>query len=230
MKENKSVIIVSISTIFFGIISKCLVGIPYMSLRHFDLYFVMSFILWILYSAVLYIAGKTENIGQTSIIKTSCQGLIFGVIAACVKIGIDSFIMLIGEKTNNQILLTFAIEIEILLLGSAMMIFVFYVLQKREFIWNKLLNKYVAILGGLTGVYVIIFLSFFYKYQKLAAYTDINSLTENGNMNLNTLLGMESIMQYSKNFTMISVITFVVFFIGAWFILEKSSNTSNLRN
>lgn len=230
MKANKSVIIVAISTIIFGIISKCLVGIPYMSLRHFDLYFVMSFILWILYSAVLYIAGKTENIGQTGIIKTSCQGLIFGVIAACVKTGIDSFIMLIGEKTNNQILLTFAIEIEILLLGSAMMIFVFYVLQKREFIWNKLLNKYVAILGGLTGVYVIIFFSFYIKYQKLAAYTDINSLTENGNMNLNTLLGMESIMQYSKNFTMISVITFVVFFIGAWFILEKSSHTSNLQN
>lgn len=46
MKENKSLIIVTISTIAFGIISKCFVGIPYMSLSHFDLYFVISFILW----------------------------------------------------------------------------------------------------------------------------------------------------------------------------------------
>lgn len=64
MKENKSLIIVTISTIAFGIIAKCFVGIPYMSLSHFDLYFVMSFILWVLYSASLYVAGEIANTGE----------------------------------------------------------------------------------------------------------------------------------------------------------------------
>ena len=38
---------------------------------------------------------------------------------------------------------------------------------------------------------------------------------------------MQNIMQYSKTFTMLSMIVFVIFFIGLWFILEKSSNESN---
>lgn len=37
----------------------------------------------------------------------------------------------------------------------------------------------------------------------------------------------ENIMQYSKTFTVLSMIVFVMFFIGLWFILEKSSNKSN---
>lgn len=118
MKENKSLIIVTISTIAFGIIAKCFVGIPYMSLSHFDLYFVMSFILWVLYSASLYVAGEIANTGNDNLIKASCHGLIFGMIASCVKTGMDSLIMLVVGKTNNQILLTFAMEIGLLLLGK----------------------------------------------------------------------------------------------------------------
>ena len=33
-------------------------------------------------------------------------------------------------------------------------------------------------------------------------------------------------MQYSKTFTMLSMIVFVIFFIGLWFILEKGSKES----
>jgi len=222
MKENKSLIIVTISTIAFGIIAKCFVGIPYMSLSHFDLYLVMSFILWVLYSASLYVAGEIANTGNDNLIKASFHGLIFGIIASCVKTGMDSLIMLVVGKTNNQILLTFAMEIGLLLLGSAVMLFVFFVLQKRKFTWDRSLNKFVIILGFLIGVYVIIFFSFNLKYQALTPYTDVNALTESETINLNTLLEMESIMQYSKIFTTLSMIIFVVFFIGLWFVLEKN--------
>ena len=53
MINSKSLTIVTISTILFGMLSKWLVGIPYMSLKHFDLYFVISFILWAIYSTSL---------------------------------------------------------------------------------------------------------------------------------------------------------------------------------
>ncbi|GAB5616322.1 hypothetical protein JCM31739_11470 [Faecalimonas canis] len=52
-------------------------------------------------------------------------------------------------------------------------------------------------------------------------YTDINSLTKSGNINLNTMLMMEGVMQYSQTFTMLSMIVYVIFFIVFWFILQK---------
>ena len=107
MINSKSLTIVTISTILFGMLSKWLVGIPYMSLKHFDLYFVISFILWAIYSTSLYVASKIKCNGSNNFIKISCQGFIFGIIASCLKIGIDSLVLLMVEKTNNQILLTF---------------------------------------------------------------------------------------------------------------------------
>ena len=52
-------------------------------------------------------------------------------------------------------------------------------------------------------------------------YTDINSLTKSGNINLNTMLMTEGVMQYSQTFTMLSMIVYVIFFIVFWFILQK---------
>ena len=221
MKENKSLTIVVTSTVLFGIISKWLVAIPYMAWGHFDLYFVLSFVLWVLYSISLYIAGKIESSGNDNIIKTSCYSFIFGIIVSYIKMRMDSLIILMVEKTNNQILLTFAMEIGIILFGSTMMTFIFYVCTKRKFIWNKSLNKYAGILGGIIGIYVVVFFSFNSKYQGLMPYTDINSLTKNGNINLNTMLMTEGVMQYSQTFTMLSMIVYVIFFIVFWFILQK---------
>ena len=225
MINSKSLTIVTISTILFGMLSKWLVGIPYMSLKHFDLYFVISFILWAIYSASLYVASKIKCNGSNNFIKISCQGFIFGIIASCLKIGIDSLVLLMVEKTNNQILSTFAMEIVILLFGS-LMIFAFMRLQKKKFTWDKSLNKVAIILGCLIGVYIITFFSLNSKYQTLTQYTDVNALAKSGNINLNTLMEMENIMQYSKTFTMLSVIVFVVFFIGLWFMLHNTTSNA----
>lgn len=226
MINSKSLTIATISTILFGVLSKWLVGIPYMSLKHFDLYFVISFVLWVIYSTSLYVACKIKCNGSNNFIKISFNGFIFGIIASCLKTGIDSLVLSIVEKTNNQILLTFAMEIVILLFGS-LMIFVFMRLPKKKFTWDKSLNKIAIILGCLIGAYTIVFFSLNSKYQTLTQYTDVNALAESGNINLNTLMEMQNIMQYSKTFTMLSMIVFVIFFIGLWFILEKSSNESN---
>ena len=225
MINSKSLTIVTISTILFGMLSKWLVGIPYMSLKHFDLYFVISFILWAIYSTSLYVASKIKCNGSNNFIKISCQGFIFGIIASCLKIGIDSLVLLMVEKTNNQILLTFAMEIVILLFGS-LMIFALMKLQKNKFTWDKSLKKVTIILGCLIGVYIITFFSLNSKYQTLTQYTDVNALAKSGNINLNTLMEMENIMQYSKTFTMLSVIVFVVFFIGLWFMLHNTTSNA----
>ena len=170
MINSKSLTIVTISTILFGMLSKWLVGIPYMSLKHFDLYFVISFILWAIYSTSLYVASKIKCNGSNNFIKISCQGFIFGIIASCLKIGIDSLVLLMVEKTNNQILLTFAMEIVILLFGS-LMIFALMKLQKNKFTWDKSLKKVTIILGCLIGVYIITFFSLNSKYQTLTQET-----------------------------------------------------------
>ena len=225
MVNNKNITIATISTILFGLLSKWLVGIPYMSLKHFDLYFVISFMLWVMYSTSLYAASKIKCNGSNNFIKISFNGFILGILASCVKTGIDSLVLLIVEKTNNQILLTFAMEIVILLFGS-LMIFTFMKLQKKKFTWDKSLNKVATILGCLIGVYTIVFFFLNSKYQTLAQYTDVNALAESGNINLNTLMEMQNIMQYSKTFTMLSVIVFVVFFIGLWFMLHNATSNA----
>ena len=71
MLNSKNLTIVTISTILFGVLSKWLVGIPYMSLKHFDLYFVISFILWVIYSASLYAASKVKCNGSDNFIRIS---------------------------------------------------------------------------------------------------------------------------------------------------------------
>ena len=48
-----------------------------MSLKHFDLYFVISFVLWVIYSTSLYVASKIKCNGSNNFIKISFNGFIF---------------------------------------------------------------------------------------------------------------------------------------------------------
>ena len=140
MLNSKNLTIVTISTILFGVLSKWLVGIPYMSLKHFDLCFVISFILWVIYSASLYAASKVKCNGSDNFIRISCHGFILGILASCLKTGIDSLVLLMVEKTNNQILLTFAMEIVILFFGS-LMIVTFTEAAKKEICMEEILKQ-----------------------------------------------------------------------------------------
>ena len=67
MKQNRSIAVVAAATILFGIVSKWLVGLPYMVWGHFDVSFILSFILWTLYSASLYLADKYDVTAEQSI-------------------------------------------------------------------------------------------------------------------------------------------------------------------
>lgn len=52
------IVIAVVSTIVFGIFSRALVNIPYMTWGIFDWTFAVTFILWLLYMASLYVAAK----------------------------------------------------------------------------------------------------------------------------------------------------------------------------
>ena len=75
MQEKRSLTIVTISTILFGIISKWLVGIPYMMWGHFDLHFILSLVLWVLYSTSLYVSWKMDSRSNESMVKIGLYGL-----------------------------------------------------------------------------------------------------------------------------------------------------------
>lgn len=84
MKQNRSIAVVAAATILFGIVSKWLVGLPYMVWGHFDVSFILSFILWTLYSASLYLAGQMND-------RKDCFcAIFFGMITAAAKAGLDA--------------------------------------------------------------------------------------------------------------------------------------------
>ncbi|MDY3222148.1 MAG: hypothetical protein SOX11_03275, partial [Lachnospiraceae bacterium] len=61
MNGQKRLGIVVAATVVFGVLSKWLIGVPYMAWGYFDKLFIASFILWMFYSTILYMAIKREN-------------------------------------------------------------------------------------------------------------------------------------------------------------------------
>lgn len=134
MVNSKNLTIVTISTILFGLLSKWLVGVPYMAWGYFDKLFIASFILWMLYSTMLYLAIKIEN---ENYLKLGFTGVVFGLISACLKMGLDAIIEHFTKFSGNLIVTAFMMEMGILIFGSAI-IFVLYVcVAKKKILWNK---------------------------------------------------------------------------------------------
>lgn len=225
MKNNKSLITATVSTILFGILSKCLVGIPYMAWGHFNLYYGLSFVLWTIYLSSLFIAGKFGSGESERALKTVCSGFLFGVIASSIKAGLDAILMLAAGKINDQLLFSFIMEIGILLFGSMVILFLSNVPHKRKILRDRFSKKYAQILGGTIGIYLIAFFYFSVKCQALTPYTDIRSLTESGNISLDMLSDIERLIQYQKNFTLISTIVYVIVFIVLWYMLIGNSSS-----
>lgn len=61
MINNKSLTIVTILTILFGVLSKWLTGVPYMAWGYFDKVFIASFLLWWVYISGLFYSAYQLN-------------------------------------------------------------------------------------------------------------------------------------------------------------------------
>ena len=115
MVNSKNLTIVTISTILFGLLSKWLVGVPYMAWGYFDKLFIASFILWMFYSTILYMAIKIENGKNENYLKLGFTGVVFGLISACLKMGLDAIIEHFTKFSGNLIVTAFMMEIGILI-------------------------------------------------------------------------------------------------------------------
>ena len=120
------IVIVVVSTIVFGIFSKALVNVPYMIWGIFDWIFAVTFILWLLYMASLYVAAKMQDENGERNWKILLKALLFGTAAALVKMGIDAVTQKIAANQDNMMYAAAIMELEILLFGSAAMLFLYF--------------------------------------------------------------------------------------------------------
>lgn len=218
MKQNRSIAVVAAATILFGIVSKWLVGLPYMVRGHFDVSFILSFILWALYSASLYLAGQMND-------RKDCFcAIFFGMITAAAKAGLDAAVLRILGNTDDLLLSSFAMGIGIIVFGCLVTAVLHCMIFKRKFVWKRPLGKYVGILSGTAALYGIAFFYFQAKLSSAVPYTDINALAESGNIDLNFMMGLDRSMKYYQEFTVLSMLVYVVFFIVFWIIMQKGTD------
>lgn len=218
MKQNRSIAVVAAATILFGIVSKWLVGLPYMVWGHFDVSFILSFILWALYSASLYLAGQMND-------RKDCFcAIFFGMITAAAKTGLDAAVLRILGNADDLLLSSFAMGIGIIVFGCLVTAVLHCMIFKRKFVWKRPLGKYVGILSGTAALYGIAFFYFQAKLSSAVPYTDINALAESGNIDLNFMMGLDRSMKYYQEFTVLSMLVYVVFFIVFWIIMQKGTD------
>ncbi len=228
MKQNRSIAVVAASTILFGIVSKWLVGLPYMVWGHFDVSFILSFILWTLYSASLYLAGqmndrKEDTGSKNSLLRACFCAILFGMITATAKAGFDAAVLRILGNTDDLLLSSFAMGIGIIVFGCLVTAVLHCMIFKRKFVWKRPLGKYVGILSGTAALYGIAFFYFQAKLSLAVPYTDINALAESGNIDLNFMMVLDRSMKYLETFTVLSMLVYVVFFIVFWIIMQKGT-------
>ncbi len=219
MKGNKRLLIVTISTIIFGVLSKWLVGVPYMAWGYFDKLFIASFILWMLYSTILYLAIKIEN---ENYLKLGFIGVVFGVISACLKMGLDAIIEHFTKFAGNLIVTAFIMEMGILVFGSTLILVLYVHVAKKKVWWNKSMKNFTLGLGGIVGVYVTVILYYLWQLKHwMEKFADLDIIKEigekQGMLNLST--------KYAQESTMVGMIVYVLFFIVLWIALKK--NTEN---
>ena len=90
----------------------------------------------------------------------------FGTAAALVKLGIDAAAQKIAANQDNMIYAAAIMELDILLFGSAAMLFLYFFAAKKKFTsWNKSLNVYAATGGGILAVYLAAVYYYLFKIK-----------------------------------------------------------------
>ena len=165
MVNSKNLTIVTISTILFGLLSKWLVGVPYMAWGYVDNLFIASFILWMFYSTILYMAIKIENGKNENYLKIGFVGVMFGLAVACLKMGVDAIIEQFAKSASNLIITAFMMEMGILILGSIIIFALYIYVAKKEILWNKSMKNYTLGLGGIIGIYFAVIVYYLWQLK-----------------------------------------------------------------
>ena len=145
-------------------------------------------------------------------------------ITAAAKTGLDAAVLRILGNTDDLLLSSFAMGIGIIVFGCLVTAVLHCMIFKRKFVWKRPLGKYVGILSGTAALYGIAFFYFQAKLSSAVPYTDINALAESGNIDLNFMMGLDRSMKYYQEFTVLSMLVYVVFFIVFWIIMQKGTD------
>ena len=213
------IVIVAVSTIVFGIFSKALVNVPYMIWGIFDWIFAVTFILWLLYMASLYVAAKMQDEKGERNWKILLKALLFGTAAAFVKLGIDAAAQKIAANQDNMIYAAAIMELDILLFGSAAMLFLYFFAAKKKFTsWNKSLNVYAATGGGILAVYLAAVYYYLFK-MKWALERFSGAVQEVGAEKAKWNLSVK----FARESAVMGMMVYAAFFITLWLALRKGS-------
>ena len=213
------IVIVVVSTIVFGVFSKALVNIPYMTWGIFDWTFAVTFILWLLYMSSLYAAVKIQRKNGEGNWKIILKSLVFGIAAALVKMGIDAVVQKIAANQDNMMYAAAIMELEILLFGNVAMLFLYFFAAKKKFTaWNPSLNVYAAVGSGTLAVYLAVIYYYLFKIKWAmerfsGAVQEVG--TEQAKWNLSVKFARES--------AVMGMLVYVTFFITLWLGLRKWS-------
>lgn len=145
MSKSRDAVIAVTATIFFGVFSRVTVRIPYMVWGYFDESFFISFVWWLLYAGSLYVAIREYMENVDGYFKVILQAGLFGGAAALIKTAADVLTeqIIINMNSGNAVISVFVMELELLIFGSGVMVFLYYfVAKKKIFSWKKSLHVY----------------------------------------------------------------------------------------
>lgn len=147
MSKSRDAVIAVTATIFFGVFSRVTVRIPYMVWGYFDESFFISFVWWLLYAGSLYVAIREYMENVDGYFKVILQAGLFGGAAALIKTAADVLTeqIIINMNSGNAVISVFVMELELLIFGSGVMVFLYYLEEKRKFFHGK--NPYMC-MGG----------------------------------------------------------------------------------
>ena len=221
MSKSRDAVIAVTATIFFGVFSRVTVRIPYMVWGYFDESFFISFVWWLLYAGSLYVAIREYMENVDSYFKVILQAGLFGGAAALIKTAADVFTeqIIINMNSGNAVISVFVMELELLIFGSGVMVFLYYfVAKKKIFSWKKSLHVYGGIIAGDLAVYIGMIYYYLLKTDwALERFSGAVQQvgTEQAKLNLTTKFAQES--------TTVGMLVFTVFFITLWMGLRKNA-------
>ena len=160
-----------------------------------------------LYSTMLYLAIKIEN---ENYLKLGFTGVVFGLISACLKMGLDAIIEHFTKFSGNLIVTAFYDwKWESLFLVKWLFIFCLYVcVCEEKILWNKSMKNCTLGLGGIAGIYFAVIIYYLWQLrhwmEKFADFDIIKEIgEEQGLLNLST--------KYAQESTVVGMIVYVLF-------------------
>lgn len=209
--KEKEYISIVIITLLHGIYTYCALGkIPHISFAVFDNISICAFFLWMIYSACLYLIVQRWII-QTDSIKRQCiWSVVFGVISAFIKGGIDFGIGKIGDYLQSVIKSVCLDEVTTFIFFILLTYVLFGVIAQKRIHCKKNIRLPLCVLIAIVMCYIAFVCN--YLWQNQAAIERFNA-NEEEIFNLDYHFGMKILDG--------NVWFYIIFYITFWWFMRR---------